>query len=119
MLLAMTIRFSSLKARELVATYGLQAVDLATQAELGHSEMVALKILPPQLTQSSMHARLLIEEASLVRKLAHENIVRVYEWAQDPATSSYFIIMEYLAGQDLETYLAAHGPCSFKQVRQL
>ena len=95
------------------------AIDLATQAELGHSEMVALKILPPQLTQSTMHARLLIEEASMVRKLAHENIVRVYEWAQDPATSSYFIIMEYLAGQDLETYLAAHGPCSLTQVHQL
>jgi serine/threonine protein kinase len=95
------------------------AIDLATQAELGHSEMVALKILPPQLTQSTVHARLLIEEASMVRKLAHENIVRVYEWAQDPATSSYFIIMEYLAGQDLETYLAAHGPCSLTQIHQL
>ena len=95
------------------------AIDLATQAELGHSEMVALKILPPQLTQSTIHARLLIEEASIVRKLAHENIVRVYEWAQDPATSSYFIIMEYLDGQDLETYLAAHGPCSLKQVLTL
>jgi len=30
MLLGMSTRFSSLKARELVATYGLQAVDLAT-----------------------------------------------------------------------------------------
>ncbi len=95
------------------------AIDLATQAELGHSEKLALKILPPELTQSTMHARLLIEEASMVRKLAHENIVRVYDWAQDPATSSYFIIMEYLNGQDLETYLAAHGPCSFTQVHKL
>ncbi len=92
-----------------------QATDLATQAELGHSELVALKILPPQLTQSAMHTRLLIEEASMVRKLAHENIVRVYEWAQDPATSSYFIIMEYLDGQDLDSHLAAHGPCSLQQ----
>jgi serine/threonine protein kinase len=60
---------------------------------------VALKILPPQLTQSATHAKLLIEEATQARKLAHENIVRVYEWAQDPATSSYFIIMEYLEGR--------------------
>src|SRR5471032_3077960 len=65
-----------------------QATDLATHAELGHSEMVALKILSPQLTQSATHAKLLIEEATQARKLAHENIVRVYEWAQDPATSS-------------------------------
>jgi len=83
-----------------------QATDLATHAELGHSDMVALKILPPQLTLSATHAKLLIEEATQARKLAHEHIVRVYEWAQDPATASYFIIMEYLEGQDLDAYLA-------------
>ncbi|MFZ6768048.1 protein kinase domain-containing protein [Undibacterium sp. Di26W] len=93
-----------------------QATDLATQAELGHSEMVALKILSPQLTQSTIHARLLVEEASLVRRLAHEHIVRVYDWARDPATSSYFIIMEYLDGQDLENYLAKHSRCTLRQV---
>lgn len=96
-----------------------QATDLATQAELGHSDLVALKILPPQLTQSTPHARLLIEEAALVRKLAHENIVRVYEWARDPATGSYFIIMEYLDGQDLASYLAMHGPRSLDQALSL
>jgi serine/threonine protein kinase len=93
-----------------------QATDLATQAELGHSEIVALKILPPELTQSALHARLLVEETSLVRKLAHENIVRVYEWAQDPASGSYFIIMEYLDGQDLDSYLAQRGPCTLAQI---
>lgn len=96
-----------------------QATDLATHAELGHSEMVALKILPPQLTQSATHAKLLIEEATQARKLAHENIVRVYEWAQDPATSSYFIIMEYLEGQDLDAYLAAQGPLPLEAVFKL
>src|SRR5471030_18979 len=98
------------RLERLIATGGMgqvwQATDLATHAELGSSEMVALKILPPQLTQSATHARLLIEEATQARKLAHENIVRVYEWAQDPATASYFIIMEYLEGQDLDAYLA-------------
>jgi formylglycine-generating enzyme required for sulfatase activity len=96
-----------------------QATDLATHAELGHSDMVALKILPPQLTQSATHAKLLIEEATQARKLAHENIVRVYEWAQDPATSSYFIIMEYLEGQDLDAYLAAQGPLPLEAVYRL
>jgi formylglycine-generating enzyme required for sulfatase activity len=95
------------------------ATDLATHAELGHSELVALKILPPQLTQSATHAKLLIEEATQARKLAHEHIVRVYEWAQDPATSSYFIIMEYLEGQDLDAYLAEQGPLPLESVYQL
>ncbi|HEY1150038.1 MAG TPA: SUMF1/EgtB/PvdO family nonheme iron enzyme [Pseudoduganella sp.] len=96
-----------------------QATDLATHAELGHSELVALKILPPQLTQSPAHAKLLIEEATQARRLAHDNIVRVYEWAQDPATFSYFIIMECLEGQDLDAWLAEHGKATPEQVEQM
>src|SRR5450830_1754488 len=111
------------RLERLIATGGMgqvwQATDLATHAELGSSEMVALKILPPQLTQSATHARLLIEEATQARKLAHENIVRVYEWAQDPATASYFIIMECLDGEDLEHYLAREGPLPLARVQQL
>ena len=96
-----------------------QATDLATHAELGHSAQVALKILPPQLTQSPAHARLLIEEATQARRLAHDHIVRVYEWAQDPATASYFIIMECLEGQDLDAWLAEHGKATLAQVEQM
>ncbi|TWI69570.1 formylglycine-generating enzyme required for sulfatase activity [Pseudoduganella lurida] len=96
-----------------------QATDLATHAELGHSEQVALKILPPQLTQSPAHARLLIEEATQARRLAHDNIVRVYEWALDPATASYFIIMECLDGQDLDAWLAGRGPVPFEEMERI
>lgn len=87
-----------------------QATDLATHAELGHSARVALKILPPQLTENSAHAKLLIEEAARARQLAHEHIVRVYDWAQDPATGSFFLIMECLDGEDLDSLLAREGP---------
>jgi formylglycine-generating enzyme required for sulfatase activity len=87
-----------------------QATDLATHAELGHSAQVALKILPPRLTENALHAKLLIEEAARARQLAHQHIVRVYDWAQDPATGSYFIIMECLDGEDLDSLLAREGP---------
>lgn len=86
-----------------------QATDLATHAELGHSAQVALKILSPELTESAGHAKLLVQEATRARRLAHEHIVRVYDWAQDPATSSYFVIMECLEGEDLESLLAREG----------
>ena len=111
------------RLERLIGTGGMgqvwQATDLATHAELGSSEMVALKILPPQLTQSPTHAKLLIEEATQARKLAHENIVRVYEWAQDPATASYFIIMECLDGEDLEHYLGRQGALPLATVQEL
>jgi formylglycine-generating enzyme required for sulfatase activity len=96
-----------------------QATDLATQAELGHSAQVALKILPPQLTQQTAHARLLIEEAARARRLAHEHIVRVYDWAQDPATSSYFIIMECLEGEDLDSLLVREGKLGLERAMAL
>ncbi len=96
-----------------------QATDLATHAELGHSAVVALKILSPQLTQSASHAKLLIEEATQARRLAHEHIVRIYEWAQDPATASYFIIMEYLEGEDLDAVLAREGKLDLARIEQL
>jgi formylglycine-generating enzyme required for sulfatase activity len=86
-----------------------QATDLATHAELGHSARVALKILPPQLTEQSAWAKLLVEEAARARQLAHQHIVRVYDWARDPATASYFIIMECLEGEDLDSLLAREG----------
>ena len=86
-----------------------QATDLATHAELGHSAQVALKILSPELTESAGHAKLLVQEATRARRLAHEHIVRVYDWAQDPATSSYFVIMEYLEGDDLDAMLEREG----------
>ena len=96
-----------------------QAIDLATQAELGHSAVVALKIIPPQLTHSPHYARLLVEEATRARALAHEHIVRVYDWAQDPATSSYFIIMEYLDGEDLAGLMAHAGALPLERVLTL
>ena len=87
-----------------------QATDLATHAELGHSARVAVKILPPELTEQSAWAKLLVEEAARARQLAHQHIVRVYDWGRDPATSSYFIIMECLDGEDLDSLLARAGP---------
>lgn len=96
-----------------------QAIDLATHAELGHSEMVALKILPPELSHSARHVRLLIEEATQARRLAHEHIVRVYDWAQDPVTASHFMVMEYLDGQDLKSYLRESGPFTLARVLEL
>jgi formylglycine-generating enzyme required for sulfatase activity len=86
-----------------------QAQDLATEAQLGHSSQVALKILPPQQQAVAHHARLLLEEAVRARRLAHDHIVRVYDWALDLATGSPFVIMEYLDGEDLASLLARDG----------
>jgi formylglycine-generating enzyme required for sulfatase activity len=68
---------------------------------------------------SASLAKLLVEEATQARRLAHEHIVRVYEWAQDPATASYFIIMECLEGEDLDSLLAREGPFTLERATDL
>ncbi|MGZ8294870.1 MAG: bifunctional serine/threonine-protein kinase/formylglycine-generating enzyme family protein [Telluria sp.] len=111
------------RLERLIANGGMgqvwRAADLATEAELGHDAAVALKILPPDLTKDAARARMLVEEATQARKLAHENIVRVHEWARDPATGSYFLIMECLDGEDLESLLARDGPLPMVRALQL
>lgn len=86
-----------------------QAVDLATEVQLGHGAQVALKIHPPQRAGAAHEARLLLEEAICARRLAHEHIVRVYDWSQDAATGSVFLIMEYLDGEDLDAVIKRTG----------
>jgi formylglycine-generating enzyme required for sulfatase activity len=86
-----------------------QAVDLATEAQLGHNAQVALKIHPPQRSGATHEARLLLEEAICARRLTHENIVRVHDWSQDAATGSVFLVMEYLDGEDLDALIARTG----------
>lgn len=107
------------RLERLVARGGMaevwQARDLATDAQLGHSAQVAIKILPPQAQAGAHHARLLLEEAMRARRLAHEHIVRVYDWALDPATGSPFVIMEFLDGEDLAARLAREGSMPLEQ----
>ena len=41
--------------------------------------------------------------------------MRVYDWAQDPATSSFFLIMECLEGEDAGSLLAREGPLRWRR----
>ncbi|MCS0609607.1 SUMF1/EgtB/PvdO family nonheme iron enzyme [Massilia solisilvae] len=86
-----------------------QALDLATEAQIGHGAEVALKILPPHRAHATHEARLLMEEAIRARRLAHQHVVRVYDWSHDSATGCAFVIMECLDGEDLDGVLARDG----------
>ncbi|MGZ5198494.1 MAG: SUMF1/EgtB/PvdO family nonheme iron enzyme [Telluria sp.] len=92
-----------------------QAVDLATEAQLGHGAQVALKIHPPQRAGAVHEARLLLEEAICARRLTHEHIVRVHDWSQDAATGSVFLVMEYLDGENLDALIARTGGVSLER----
>jgi eukaryotic-like serine/threonine-protein kinase len=60
---------------------------------------LALKRILPHLAENEEFIKMFIDEAKLTVQLRHPNIVQIYELGQ--FQSAYYILMEYIAGQDL------------------
>ena len=74
---------------------GMGAVWLARDENLGSE--VALKMVPPSATDAQI--TLLLHECRHARRLSHPNLVRVFDFYQEP--EAVFITMEYVDGGDL------------------
>jgi serine/threonine-protein kinase len=61
--------------------------------------IVALKRILPHLADSPQFRDMFLREARVVTRLKHNNIVATYEFGE--IDGSYFVSMEYLAGEDL------------------
>jgi eukaryotic-like serine/threonine-protein kinase len=72
-------------------------------------QRVAIKALLPGATISTEVIERFSFEASTVASLANEHVVRVMDAGSLPGGSPY-LVMEYLAGCDLNTLLARRGP---------
>jgi serine/threonine protein kinase len=84
----------------------MAVVDLARDVELDRP--VALKRLAENLARDDeLHARFL-REARLAARLAHPNVVRVYDVGEHEGRP--FIAMEYVEGETLADLLARRGP---------
>ena len=80
--------------------------------EIGTGEPVALKLLPPEESQNPRRIRRLAREARVLAKLRHPGIVRIKEYRPQPG--GHFLVMELVAGETLQTLLAA-GPIPIRQ----
>lgn len=74
----------------------------------GTHEMVALKVLRPELLAESAAVDRFTAEARLCASLRHPNTVRVFDFGQTPEKALY-LAMEFLEGESLEEILA-RGP---------
>ncbi len=81
---------------------GMGVVYLAEQERLGRK--VALKVLALAAAPTAVAAERFLREASLVAKLEHENIVRVYAMGQDQGC--LFYAMELVEGESLRDRIA-------------
>ena len=86
---------------------GMADVYLAREASLQRN--VALKILKPELASDESYDRRFHREARAAARLAHANIVQIYEVRK--IDGFHFIAQEYVQGRNLRQYVDRHGAC--------
>ncbi len=85
---------------------GMASVYLATQTSM--QRRLALKVMSNQLGEDSVWAKRFIQEAQVIARLSHPNIVPVYDVGSHDG--QFYISMEYLAGGSLKTRMAKGIP---------
>src|SRR4029077_13464102 len=69
--------------------------------------VVALKVMAPQLAAPSPAGKRFLREARSSAKVRHENVVQVYEVAEQPLP---YLVMEFIPGETLQQKLDRVGP---------
>ena len=106
-----------LRIISLIASGGMGDVYRARDERLGRD--VALKVLPPRITDDRERIERFAQEAKAASALNHPNIVAIYEIGKDrpttnvqpidgrarKATEIHYIVMELVEGQTLRDYL--------------
>jgi serine/threonine-protein kinase len=94
----------------------MSTVDLARDMELDRE--VALKRLAENLARDEDLRARFQREARLAAKLAHANVVRIYDVGEDDEGRP-FIAMEYVEGETLAERVARRGPLPPAEVAEL
>jgi len=72
-------------------------------------EVVALKILKPEIAEDERIIERFRNELKLARKISHKNICGLYHLSRDK-NDTHYITMEYVPGEDLKTLIRRIGP---------
>lgn len=97
---------------EKIGTGGMSDVYRATDVVLGRQ--VAVKVLKEEFAQDESFVSKFRSEASNAAKLEHPNIVNIYDVGSEDGL--YYIIMEYVEGITLKTYIEKKGHLNYKEV---
>ncbi len=97
-------RFGKYQLVRELASGGMAQIFLSVYRGLeGFNRVVAVKRVLPQMSESPEFVQMFLDEARLAARLDHPNIVRTYEFGVE--AGRYFMVMEYLAGEDLNAVL--------------
>src|ERR1700733_13229942 len=75
--------------------------------------LVAIKMLPPQMTKAAAAAARFQREVQAAAKLRHPNIVAADD--ADCANGIHFLVMEWVDGSDLSALIQKNGPLPLNQ----
>src|SRR5881396_1795607 len=95
-------KFPQLEILGLIGQGGMGAVYKARQRQL--DRLIALKILPAQVSHDPAFAERFMREARALARLGHPNIVTVHDFGQ--ADGFYYFLMEFIDGVTLRHLLA-------------
>jgi serine/threonine-protein kinase len=76
---------------------------------------VAIKLLHPQVAALPEQRQRFDREARVLAALAHENIVRVYDYAE--SGDEVFLVLEFVDGESLERAVAGRLPLGWQRAR--
>ncbi len=96
-----------------IGTGGMASVILARQrGPHGFEKLVVIKVVHPHLAEDPAAINMLLDEAKVAAQIDHPNVVHTYELGE--AYGTFYIVMEYLAGESFHLVLkaarAAHAP---------
>lgn len=92
---------------EMIGVGGMGAVFRCTHLLLGNQ--VAIKIMPPTLTNNTTFVKRFRREARVGWTLSHPNIVKVLEFSQN-SDGLFFMVMEYVKAKTLKNCIEESAP---------
>jgi serine/threonine protein kinase len=99
------VRYGEYVITERIGQGGMGVVYKARRS--GEFRIVALKVLPTELTRNADAVRRFRREVEAASSLAHPHIVAALDSGEE--NGAYFYVMEYVPGDDLSDLVAAHG----------
>jgi serine/threonine protein kinase len=96
---------------------GRGAMGIVYQAHDDLDRMVALKILPPELTIDQTYIERFKREAKSAAAMHHPNVVTIFEVGE--LDKMHYISMHYVEGQTLTDLMQAEGAMSVERVVEL
>ncbi len=72
------------------------------------TQLLAVKMIRPELQDRDEVRRLFLDEARLIARIEHPTVVRVHDFGDDDGV--LFLAMEYVQGVSVESWLAERGP---------